>query len=271
MRIRRLGWAGVELEHEGANLAIDYIATLGFFEEFLGEPENRDELVQLEAGSLDAALVTHLHRDHAEPEAIAAAIEPGGIVAGPERTRFVSEQQKYSIEVQEQGLSALGIERRTLSPGESLEIGPFTATACFSVDGTGAEQISWLVKAGDQSVLHCGDTIWHPRWWDLAAEYGSPDILCAPANGVVTAFPWSVPPVEQLVDLSPEQAVDAAYALSAGRLLPIHFTRTYEHDPIYRPVQNAEERLRAAAAERNVELEFPEIGEWSEVRATAPA
>jgi L-ascorbate metabolism protein UlaG (beta-lactamase superfamily) len=269
MRIRRLGWAGIEIEQDGAHLTIDYIATLGFFEDFLGEVENRDELVQLEAGSLDAAVVTHLHRDHAEPEAIAAAIEPGGIVAGPERTRFISEQQKYSIEPQEAELTGLGIERKALSPGESLQIGPFTATACFSVDGTGAEQIAWLISVGDESVLHCGDTIWHARWWDIAAEHGAPDILCAPANGVQVAFPWSTPPVEQLVDLSPEQAVDAAYALGAARLLPIHFTRTYEHAQIYRPIQNAEERLRAAAETRGVELAFPAIGEWTDVRVGA--
>jgi L-ascorbate metabolism protein UlaG (beta-lactamase superfamily) len=267
MRIRRLGWAGVEIEQDSTRLSIDYISTLGYFEEFLGEIENRDHLIQLERGSLDAALLTHLHRDHTDPEAVAAAIEPGAIVAGPERTRFLSEMHKYSIETIETELAGLGVERQMFSAGESLEIGPFKATACVSVDGTGAEQVAWLVSTGEESVLHIGDTVWHGRWWDIAAEYGSPDVLCAPANGVAVAFPFNTPAVDQPVDLTPEQAVDAAYALGAARLLPIHFTRTYEHDPIYKPVQNAEERLRTAAAGREVELIFPAIGEWIEVSA----
>lgn len=270
MRIRRLGWAGVEIEQDGARLAIDYIATLGFVDEFWGDEQYRDELVQLEPGSLDAALITHLHRDHTDPEAIAATVEEGGMVAGPERERFSSPMQEFAIGQQESRLAELGIDRKFLSPGESLEIGPFTATACESVDGIGATQVSWLISAGDESVLHCGDTLWHAHWWDIAVEHGSPDVVCLAANGVAIDYPFNKPPVDQPVVLTPEQAVDAAYALGAGRLLPTHFTRTYEHEQMYRGIPDAEARLRAAADDREVELIFPPIGEWLEV-STAKA
>lgn len=270
MRIRRLGWAGVEIEQDGSRIAIDYIATLGFFEDFWGEEQYRDQLVQLDAGSLDAALVTHLHRDHADPEGISAAVEDGGVVAGPERVRFNSPMQQFAVGQYEDELAALGVDRKTLSPGESLEIGPFTATSCPSIDGVGAEQVSWLISAGDESVLHCGDTLWHAHWWDIAAEHGSPDVVCLPGNGVAIEFPFNQPPVDQPADLTPEQAVDAAYALGAGRLLPIHFTRTYEHEQLYKPIPDAEARLRSAAKARKVELIFPPIGEWLEV-STAKA
>jgi L-ascorbate metabolism protein UlaG (beta-lactamase superfamily) len=269
MRIRRLGWAGVEIEEAGARIAIDYIGTLGFFEEFLGEEDHRDELVQLEPGSLDGALITHLHRDHADPAALAAALEDGGTLAGPELVRFVSPAQKFAVIQQEDDLTAQGLKRETLSPGESLQIGPFSATACYSVDGAGTEQVAWLVRAGDESILHCGDTLWHARWWDIALEYGSPDVVCLPANGAEINFPYDNPQFDHLADLTPEQAVDAAYALGAGRLLPIHFTRTYENEQMYKPVQDAEVRLTAAAATRDVELAFPEIGEWIEVSKAA--
>ncbi|MBJ7355353.1 MAG: MBL fold metallo-hydrolase [Thermoleophilaceae bacterium] len=267
MRVRRLGWAGVEIEHGGSRLAIDHIGTLGFFEEFWGDEEFRDQLVQLEPGSLDAALITHLHRDHTDPEALAAALEPGAPVAGPEKLRFYSPLQDFAVGQVEKGLVEAGIERQTFSPGESIEVGELTAIACPSVDGVGANQISWLVKAGDESVLHCGDTVWHGYWWDITTEYGAPDVVCLPGNGVEIDFLINKPPVDQPVDLTPEQAVDAAYALGADRLMPIHFTRTYDHEQMYRPIKDAEARIRAAAEDRGVELVFPGIGEWIEVSA----
>lgn len=271
MRIRRLGWAGVEIENDGTSVAIDPLGTLGFFEEFWGAPEDRDELVALEPDSIDAVLLTHLHRDHTDPEAVASAVVRGGAVAGPRRTRFESDLQKFAIGQQEDALAALGVRRSFVEPGDSLQTGGLTATACESVDGVGASQVAWLVSDGESSVLHCGDTIWHGHWWDIASEHGSPDLVCLPANGVEVAFPFHVPPVAQLADMTPEQAVDAAYVLGAGALMPIHFSLTYDHDQMYRPVRDAEARLRAAASERGVELLFPAIGEWIEVRAAAPS
>jgi L-ascorbate metabolism protein UlaG (beta-lactamase superfamily) len=257
----------VEIEHEGSRIAIDYISTLGFFEEFWGDEELRDELVQLEPRSLDAAFVTHLHRDHTDPEALAAVLEPGAIVAGPEKPRFLSPLQAFAVGQVEDALVEVGIERQTFSPGESIEVGPFTVIACPSVDGVGANQVAWLVKAGDQSALHCGDTVWHGYWWDITTEHGAPDLVCLPGNGVEIDFLMNKPPVNQPVDLTPEQAVDAAYALGAARTLPIHFSRTYDHEQMYRPIKDAEDRLRAAAEARDVELVFPSIGEWLEVSA----
>lgn len=271
MRIRRLGWAGVELEEDGTKIAIDPLGTLGFFEEFWGAPELRDELIQFEPGSLDAALVTHLHRDHTDPEALAAALKPDAPLVGPAKPRFLSQLQQFAVGQVEDDLVERGIERKVFSPGESLQIGPFEAIAVPSVDGVGANQVAWLVKAGDQSVLHCGDTVWHGFWWDITSEHGAPDVVCLPGNGVEIDFLMNDPAVNQAVDLTPEQAVDAAYALKAGRMLPMHFSRTYDHERMYRPIVNAEERIRAAALERGVELRFPEIGEWIEVAAPVTA
>lgn len=271
MRIRRLGWAGVQIEKDGVSLAIDPLGTLGFFEDFWGAPEDRDELVALAPDSLDAVLLTHLHRDHTDPEAIASALVRGGALAGPRKTRFESELQRFSIGQQEDALTSLGLRRSFLEPGDSLQTGDLKAIACESVDGVGANQISWLVTDGEASVLHCGDTIWHGHWWDIASEHGAPDVVCLPANGVSVAFPFHKPPVDQLADMTPEQAIDAAYALRAGALMPIHFSLTYDHDPMYVPVRDARARLEEAAALREVELLFPEIGEWTDVRAAATA
>ncbi len=271
MRIRRLGWAGIELEHEGAKIAIDAIGTLGFFEEFWGPEDERDELIALAPESLDGALVTHLHRDHTDPEALAVALKSGAPLAGPARPRFLSQLQQFAVGQVEEALGSEGIDRQALTPGESLQIGPFEAIACSSVDGVGANQIAWLVKAGDQSVLHCGDTLWHGYWWDIAEECGAPDIACLPGNGVEIDFLINDPPANQAVDLTPEQSVDAARALKAARMLPMHFSRTYEHERMYRPIVDAEARIRAAAGEHDLELLFPEIGEWIDVAAPVAA
>lgn len=269
MRIRRLGWAGIEIEEGGVHLAVDAIGTLGFFEEFWGPEEERDELVQLNTDSLDGALVTHLHRDHTDPQALAAALKGGAPLAGPARPRHLSQLQQFAVGQQEVALTEAGIDRQALAAGESLQIGPFQAIACASCDGVGADQIAWLIKSPTGSLLHCGDTVWHGYWWDITDEHGAPDLVCLPANGVEIDFLVNDPPVRQAVDLSPEQAVDAARALKAAALLPIHFSRTYEHERMYRPIIDAEERLRAAADAQGVRLLFPGIGEWFEIEAGA--
>jgi len=271
MRIRRLGWAGIEVEQDGARVAVDPLGTLGFFEEFWGEQAERDELVQLDAGSLDGVLLTHLHRDHADPDAVASALKAGAPVAGPAFPRTGSPHQQFAVQPQEDGLTANGITRRALNTGESLQIGLFEAIACPSVDGIGAAQTAWLIKAGGQSVLHCGDTLWHGGFWEIAAEYGAPDVACLPANGVIPNFPFNQPAVDQPADLGPEEAVDAARVLGAARLMPIHFSRTYDHEPMYRPAEDVRGRLERAAAKYDVELAFPQIGEWVEVGAQVAA
>src|SRR5689334_8677941 len=106
MRIRRLGWAGVEIEENGTKIAIDPLGTLGFFEEFWGAEEDRDELVQLDARSLDGALVTHLHRDHTDPEALAAALKEDAPLIGPARLRFYSPLQQFAVGQVEESLTA---------------------------------------------------------------------------------------------------------------------------------------------------------------------
>lgn len=271
MRIRRLGWAGVELEQEGTKIAIDPIATLGYFEDFLGEESARDRLVQLEPGSLAGVLLTHLHRDHVDPEGLVAALAPACPVIGPPFGRTNSPHQQYAVEPQEAELRALGIERQVAQVGDSVTIGPFRATACLSVDGVGAAQVAWLVQAGGDSVLHCGDTVWHGGLWEIAAEHGGPDIACLAANGAIVDFPFNQPPAARAVDMGPEEAVDAASVLRAQRMLPIHFSRTYDHETMYRPTDDVRGRLERAAAQRQLTLVFPEIGEWTEVAAGVPA
>lgn len=73
MHIRRLGWAGLELTSDGTTIAIDLLEGLGVMEQFLGGPR---EPLPPPGRPLAGALVTHLHGDHADPEALARRLVP---------------------------------------------------------------------------------------------------------------------------------------------------------------------------------------------------
>lgn len=79
MRLRHLGWAGVEVEHDGHTLLIDCLQDA--FPLLRGE----EMVAPLKPGGTSVALVTHLHSDHADPAAIVAALTQGAPVFRPER------------------------------------------------------------------------------------------------------------------------------------------------------------------------------------------
>lgn len=268
MRMRRLGWAGVELEHDGESLIIDNITTGGVFDAFMSADE--DALIGPSRKPL-AALVTHLHRDHTDVDALVEALGEGGHLLRPGRVRFESEFQKVGILPIEEEIWNSSLRAEELAPGDSREIGPFTVVATDAVDGLGSPQVGWIVKAGEAVVFHGGDSLWHGGFWDIAEEHGPIGAAILPANGVELNYPMLQPSVSVPATLSPEQAVEAAYSLKAELLVPMHFSRKFEHDQFYKPIVNARERLEQAAATRAVTLAFPEIGETIEVPAPVTA
>lgn len=267
MRLRRLGWAGVEIESGGETLVIDHLIDPGLLKHFM--TDERDELIEPDSGSASAALVTHLHRDHTDVEAIDRALTPAGLILRPPRAREFDEHDEITTGESETALAGSGRDVRELTAGDSLTIGPFKATATFASDGLGSPQVSWVVEAEGVSVYHAGDTVWHGAWWRAALRHGAFDVAFLPANGVELAYPHLQPPAITPGVMTPEQSVDAAAALRTRRLVPIHFNRTFEHPEYYRPVRDAAERIEAAAAEREVSVELVEPGEWIEVTAAA--
>src|SRR4051812_1031990 len=168
MKVRRLGWAGVEVEAEGASVVIDPLADPAATFAALGD---RAREVQLPAivppearGTAVVGLVTHLHRDHTDAGALGAALAgdaprheplwPGG-----------EDFENLAVAQANAELEQAGLRRRALEAWESVEAGPFTVTALPAVDGLGDPQVSWLVEAEDRRVLHLGDTIFHGYWW----------------------------------------------------------------------------------------------------------
>ena len=271
MRVRWLGWAGVEVESEGAAVVIDPLADPAATFAALGDGAAGVQLpavVPAEAESTAVAgLVSHLHRDHTDAAALAAALGDDAAVhepAWPGGSNF----ENLALAQANAELEQAGLSRKAAAAWESFEAGPFTLTALPAVDGLGDPQVSWLVEGDGLRVLHLGDTIFHGYWWRMTQRHGPFDVVLAPVNGAVVNFPHLQPPSPFAAALEPEQAAVAAEALGAGTLIPIHYGG-FEIDPFYLPLAEPIERLRAATEETPYDLRVLEPGESFEPVASA--
>ncbi len=252
MKVRWLGWAGVEVEAEGATVVIDPLADPAATFAALGDRAAGVELpavVEPEGREAVAGLVTHLHRDHTDAAALAEALAPDASVHEPRWPGGGDFENLGLIEANAE-LEKSGLRRTTAEIWQSFEAGPFTLTALPSVDGLGDPQVSWLVEAEGQRVLHLGDTVFHGHWWRMTKRHGPFDLVLAPINGARVNFPHLQPPSPLQAAMEPEQAAIAAEALGAGALVPIHYGGL-EIDPYYLPVADPLQRLEAAVAGRD--------------------
>ncbi len=246
MRIRWLGWAGVEIEADGERVVIDPLRDAAATFAWLGKqgpPVPLPEVVPAQPGA-SAGLVTHLHRDHADAAALAAALGAGATVYEP--VDYGGEgRERLAIVQADHELTAAGLARQKAAAWTTTTTGVFTLTALPAVDGTGDPQVSWLLEADGKRVLHLGDTMWHGWWWRIRERYGPPDVVLAPVNGARLSLPHRQPPSPLPGAMEPEQAALAVELLQAKQLVPIHYG-AYDLPGIYEPVSNPLERLAAA-------------------------
>ncbi|HEY0632648.1 MAG TPA: MBL fold metallo-hydrolase [Thermoleophilaceae bacterium] len=247
MRVRWLGWAGVEVEEAGERVVVDPLEDRAAVFAALGDRAagiTLPEVVAPQAGAL-AGLVTHLHRDHADAKALAATLADGAAVHEPEPYGGAGLEQ-LGIAQAHHELTESALTRRPTPAWTSVTVGPFTLTALPAVDGTGDPQVSWLIEAGGKRVLHLGDTMFHAWWWRISERFGAPDAVLAPINGARLTFPHRQPasPLPGVMD--PEQAALAADLLRAERVVPIHYG-AYELAGLYEPVPDALERVKATS------------------------
>lgn len=235
MNIQRLPWAGIRISSGNRTIVIDPVSRIP---EKFGEP--REPMYPLEYfGKADAVLVTHLHDDHFDPAAIAAAYGASVPVYVP---------QEVADTARAAGLSGV----IGAAVGTTYELGDgVMITAAPSVDGVGDVQIAWIVEGAGRRVIHCGDTLWHGYWWTVAKSYGPFHAAFLPVNGAVLEMPGRMPSAQPIC-LTPEQAVSAAAVLGAELLVPIHYGAVH-YPPIYTETPNILPRL-ATAAEGRVKL-----------------
>ncbi|PRY30773.1 MBL fold metallo-hydrolase [Pseudosporangium ferrugineum] len=236
LRVRRLGWAGLEVRLGATTLLIDALDNVEALAPVLGRPKRPLPAVGLPPGA--HALITHLHPDHYDRDLL-LRLDPAGTVGC--HTPIAPD------------LSGDGITATPQDLGEPRRIGGLTVTPVASLDwrGTDSDQVAWVVEGGGGRIIHCGDTMWHGNWWQIARDHGPFDVAFVPANGVIARFEGYEAAVP--VTLTPEQAVEAAAVLGAGALCPIHY-ELFDNPPTYIEQNDIVERLRRAAASREIDL-----------------
>jgi L-ascorbate metabolism protein UlaG (beta-lactamase superfamily) len=250
IRIRSLGWAGVELDAGGASLLIDPLADSSAVFAALGEEAGSiapPEVVAPERDDAIAGLVTHLHRDHADAAALSDGLAADAPVLVP-RAGGGAGLEELGLAQADREIEAAGLERRVMAEWETERIGPFTVTAVPAVDGTGDPQVSWLIEAGGAKVLHLGDTMFHGHWWRIALRAGPVDVALVPINGARLDFPHRRPAGTLPGVMDPEQAAEAVRLLGAGAAVPMHYGG-YGGTRFYRPADRPLERFLAAGAD----------------------
>jgi L-ascorbate metabolism protein UlaG (beta-lactamase superfamily) len=269
MLIRRLGWAGLELEADGARAVVDLFQDAAPLEPYSGRPHGPLPPPQ-HGGAIATALVTHLHSDHADPAAVAAALRPGdGLLLRPAPAPEGDLLHNGALVVAEQGIAERGLATQVVEPWETVERGPFAFTALPAVDGFGDPQVSWAIEAGGVRILHAGDTLFHGSWWRIALRLAPFDAVFLPVNGPRVSLPHRQPPSPFAACMDPEQAAVAAQILQARLAVPIHYD-TIDGPPTYEQVQDPAGRFLAAARERGVTARVVETGETVELEP-APA
>lgn len=245
MNIRWLGWAGVEVEAAGERLVID----------LLGRPEGVLEGTGLQApmptvvapegsGEVLAGLCTHLHRDHADAGALAAALRPGAPVLHPVSFGGDDHENLWTLKAEHE-LTHHALPRRPMAYWETTEIGPFRIAAVPAVDTLGDPQVSWAVEAEGKRLIHLGDSMFHGYWWRAVHRFGPFDAVLTPINGPVVCFPHCQPPSPFPASLDAEHAAVAARLLGARVTVPIHYDG-FHLDGFY--TTQADELLRFLAA-----------------------
>lgn len=266
MELRRLAWAGLEIRAGGKTAVIDFV------EDFAGlhgsdEPPPAGEIPSSPApGSVDLALLTHLHRDHADVAALERVLGEGAPVLRPPPATGSGGEVAF-VERTEAALAESGLPTMALDPWQTVEVGPFEISALPAVDGFGDPQVSWVVAAEGRRVLHAGDTLFHGWWWLAASRCGPFDVAFLPAGGAIVDLPPRQPPSPLPAGMGPEQAAAAAKLLGARLAVPIHYGPLHEAAS-YVQADDPAGSLAAAARELGVNARLLRPGESFRAQAS---
>jgi L-ascorbate metabolism protein UlaG (beta-lactamase superfamily) len=234
MRVHRLSWAGVEISSGASRLLLDPLAHAQPLRAFLGAPRAR--LVPVPIDGRTWVAVTHLHADHCDRALL----------------RRVPARQVICHKPVLDQLAADGIAATGTRLWEPIEAGPFRVTPVPSHDWRGDDQVAWVVETGRHRLIHCGDTIWHGGWYEIARRYQAFDAAFLPINGVIARLPGFTA-TDVPATLTPEQAIEAAIVLQARRACPIHHG-LFHNPPQYAEQDHALERFQAAAQRRSIDI-----------------
>lgn len=240
LKVQRLSWAGVKIETGQSTLFVDPWVSAEIWDGAWKAP-----VIPIEVKTASRlALVTHAHNDHMDPAALKQIFPTFRGAA------FCHEDIVGSI-------AAFGVPVRAMKLHQAKAIGDWVIAAVPAVDGLGEQQVSWVISTQGYRFIHCGDTLWHGYFNHIGQAFGPFDIAFLPINGPI--LPRIQPSVQARRVLTPAEAVEAAIALRAKTIVPIHYgisvPGTYEEYP------NVEGALREAAAKRQVSHSILKPGE----------
>jgi len=244
VKIRRLSWAGIQIEFEGTTLFIDPWVSHEIWGETWTEP-----IVPLETKNTSKHVaITHVHNDHWDPKAIKAIYgeRKGVILCGPQSALSIAAHQLPEV------------RPRELWEPHLVNAGKIVVIAVPAHDFSGIEQVSWVIKVGGKTLFHGGDTIWHGFFHRISHAYGPFDAVFLPINGVdhLGLKPNSHIPAT----LTPVQAAAAGVVLQSKLVIPIHYGFT---DPAsYIEFPEAEKTFIKECKNRAVPVEICASGDW---------
>jgi L-ascorbate metabolism protein UlaG (beta-lactamase superfamily) len=243
--LRRLSWAGIEAVDGPSRLLVDPLEDVVPLAGFLGAPHA--PLVPVVIDENTWVLVTHLHPDHCDRQLLAR----------------VAPEQTVCHAAIAAALSADGVGVVPVDLWQSRQVGPFRVTAAPSHDWRGDDQVAWIVDSDRCKVIHCGDTIWHGGWYEIARRHAPFDVAFVPINGVLVRLDGFTP-TEVPATLTPEQAIEAAVIIRARTACAIHHT-LFQNPPRYIEQPAAIDRFLSAGKRRQLNAVAP--GDGAEVRA----
>jgi L-ascorbate metabolism protein UlaG (beta-lactamase superfamily) len=238
--VRRLAWAGVAFRVGDVEVFIDARA-----------PSVEDDAPGPELTS-DAgrrfALATHHHGDHLAPAALRDLLGDRGYLVVHEDVARLFDNRTVNVQPVRM-FEPLFLSRNG---------GEFAAWCVPASDGLGSPQVSWILNGGGKRIIHCGDTIWHGGFWDIARAYGPFDVAFVPISGMRQILGRFTDSGQPMV-MTPEQAAAASATLGARLAVPIHYGAT--HEPSYIEQPDAERRFLRAASAHNLRTRILPPGE----------
>jgi L-ascorbate metabolism protein UlaG (beta-lactamase superfamily) len=241
IRIQRLDWTGLRIETTDTVAYIDAVPP--------EDPKRAANMAFTSTKKNRVGLITHEHGDHYDSAYLASLIGSDGTLICHHDTASAIFKADFRVK-----------EVAHWEPVFLPRMGAdMIAMAVPASDGFGVPQVSWIIKAGDKKIIHCGDTLWHGYFANIAALHGPFDCAFLPINGARQNLGRFVD-VEVPMVLTPEQAVAAARILNARTIVPVHYGSP--DPPTYIEIEKPLERLMIEAKRRGVDVKLLNTGEW---------